>query len=141
MRVSGSLQADNAEVLRLAVLGGLGVALLPEWCIGADLKSGRLCALLPGFEATPFSSFDSGIYVVTQKSRHRSMKVQLFIDFLVRLFREREHWADALEQSPPYFRTGRNRERRPGLARRKPGRTQTNPTLGTSPELRGARPG
>jgi DNA-binding transcriptional LysR family regulator len=98
MHVSGSLQADNAEVLRLAALGGLGVALLPEWCIGADLKAGRLRALLPGFEATPFS-FDSGIYVVTQKSRHRSMKVQLFIDFLIRLFRERGHWADALEQS------------------------------------------
>jgi DNA-binding transcriptional LysR family regulator len=91
IRVAGSLQADNAEVLRQAALKGLGVVLLPEWCVGGDLATGRLQLLLADYEATPFG-FDNGIYMVTQKARHRSMKVRLFMDFMASNFRNRENW-------------------------------------------------
>ena len=91
VRVSGALQADNAEVVRLGAISGLGIALLPEWSIGVDLAEGRLLPLLMAYEASPIG-FDNGIYVVTQRSRHRSVKVRLFLDFLVALFRERRNW-------------------------------------------------
>ncbi len=90
-RVTGTLQADNAEVVRRAALGGLGVALLPEWLIGPDLAQGSLQPLLIDHEASPIG-FDNGIYVVTQRARHRSIKVRLFVDFLVTLFRQRRNW-------------------------------------------------
>lgn len=86
--VGGSLLADNAEVVRLAAVAGLGVALLPNWSIGPDLAAGRLRRILPDYEATPLG-FDNGIYAVMQRSRHRSVKVALFIEFLVRLFGDR----------------------------------------------------
>lgn len=86
--VQGNLLADNAEVVRLAAVAGLGVALLPNWSIGPDLAAGRLRRILPDYEATPLG-FDNGIYAVMQRSRHRSVKVALFIEFLVRLFGDR----------------------------------------------------
>ena len=91
MRVSGTLQADNAEVVRIGAIAGLGVAMLPEWLIGPDLAEGRLQPLLVGYEASPID-FDNGIYAVTQRARYRSIKVSLFMDFLVALFRERQNW-------------------------------------------------
>ncbi|MEJ1978687.1 MAG: LysR substrate-binding domain-containing protein [Acetobacteraceae bacterium] len=91
IRVTGNLLADHAEVVRLGALSGLGIALLPEWSIGGDLREGLLIPLLLDYEATPIG-FDNGIYAVMQRSRHRSMKVRLFLDFLVALFRERRHW-------------------------------------------------
>ncbi len=91
VRVSGTLQADNAEVVRVGALAGVGIAMLPEWLIGMDLAEGRLQPLLMDYEASPIG-FDNGIYVVTQLSRHRSVKVRLFLEFLVALFRERRNW-------------------------------------------------
>ncbi|OZA92041.1 MAG: hypothetical protein B7X76_00980 [Azorhizobium sp. 39-67-5] len=90
-RVRGSLQSDGGDVLRLGALKGLGIALLPTWNIGPDLEDGTLVALLPGYQATPFG-FDDSIYIVTQKVRHRSLKVQLFIDFCLKSFRDRQDW-------------------------------------------------
>ena len=100
VRVGGNLLADNAEVVRLAVLGGLGIALLPEWSIGLDLQDGRLVPLLLDYQASPVG-FDNGIYVVTQKARHRSLKVRLFLEFLVALFRERRDWGRAAALANP----------------------------------------
>ncbi len=91
VHVSGSLQSDNAEAVRLAAIEGLGVALLPEWSIGPDLARGTLVALMQDYQASPFS-FDNGIYAVTHRSRQRSVKVRLFLDFLVALFKARRGW-------------------------------------------------
>ena len=100
VRVAGGLLTDHAEVVRLGVLGGLGVALLPEWSIGRDLQEGRLRPLLPDYEASPMD-LDHGIYVVMQRSRQRSIKVRLFVDFLLTLFQTRETWAGPAEAGPP----------------------------------------
>lgn len=93
LRVTGSLQADHGDVLREAARAGLGVALLPAWSVGADLLAGRLAPLLLDYEATPFG-FDHDIYVVTHKARHRSLKIRLFLDFLVKAFREHQDWGN-----------------------------------------------
>jgi DNA-binding transcriptional LysR family regulator len=92
IRVSGNLQADNAEVLRVAALHDAGLALLPTWCIGPDLYAGRLRAVLTDYVATAFG-FDDGIYVIYQKPRHRAIKTRLFLDYLVQSFRHRTDWS------------------------------------------------
>lgn len=99
VRVSGNLQSDHAEIVRLCALSGMGVALLPEWSIGGDLAAGRLWGLLLDYKASPVG-FDNGIYAVTQKLRHRSIKVRLFLEYLVALFRERRDWGRAATGAP-----------------------------------------
>lgn len=86
LRLSGSLQVNNADVLRHAALAGLGIALLPIWCIADDLASGRLVRILPGFQVTP-TTFDHNIYAVYQKTPHVPPKIRVFIDFLASALR------------------------------------------------------
>lgn len=90
LRVSGTLHANNADVLRQAALAGLGVALLPIWCIADDLGSGRLVRVLPEFDATP-TVFDHNIYAVYEKTRYLPPKIRVFIDYLANVLRRPFH--------------------------------------------------
>jgi DNA-binding transcriptional LysR family regulator len=77
----------NAEVLRDAAVCGRGIALLPTFIAGADLQDGRLRTILPDYKPPEIS-----IYTVYPQTRHLSVKVRLFIDFLVERFGGRPHW-------------------------------------------------
>lgn len=79
--VAGSLATDSGEVLREAVLAGLGVAVLPAWAVADALADGSLVRLLPG-HALPSST----IYAVYPSNRMMSAKVRAFVSFLARRF-------------------------------------------------------
>lgn len=85
VRVAGPFRTNDAEALHAAVLGGLGIGLLPVWMIAADLQAGRLVPLLPELEAST-TAFDSAIHAVYPPSRRLSAKVRAFVDFLVAEF-------------------------------------------------------
>lgn len=51
VKVAGPLMVNSAEALREAVLQGTGIALLPTWLVGEDLKAKRLRRLLPRWQA------------------------------------------------------------------------------------------
>jgi DNA-binding transcriptional LysR family regulator len=72
------LCANNAEILKQAALAGHGIALLPTFIAGAELTSGALTAILPDYHAPPVA-----LYAIYPPTRHLSLKVRLFIDFLV----------------------------------------------------------
>ncbi|NEU95469.1 LysR family transcriptional regulator [Bradyrhizobium uaiense] len=76
-----SLCVNNAEVLRDVAVKGRGVALIPEFIAGEALQQGRLKAILNDFWAPPLT-----LYAVYPPTRHLSVKVRLFIDFLVERF-------------------------------------------------------
>lgn len=77
IQVQGALCSNNGEVLRQAALKGLGIALLPIFLVGEDLKGERLQVVL--------SSYDSpgiAVHILYPVSKHLSAKVQLFTAFL-----------------------------------------------------------
>ncbi len=78
VRVDGNLEANDAGALREALLAGLGIALLPLWLIGEDVRDGRLEVVMPDYPAP-----DSAIYAVYAPGRFLSPKVRRFVDFLV----------------------------------------------------------
>lgn len=80
-RVRGNFQANNGEVLRAALLQGLGLALMPTFIVGRDLAAGRLEAVLEEHELAP-----GGVYAVYPHGRHLSPKVRAFVDFLADRF-------------------------------------------------------
>ena len=82
------LCANNAEVLKHAVLKGHGIALLPTFIAGSAMKSGMLVPVLEKYHAPEIA-----LYAIYPPTRHLSSKVRLFIDFLLARFRDR-----ALEQ-------------------------------------------
>ncbi len=93
--VHGPLSANNGDALRVAALCGLGLANLPTFIIGADLRSGALSTVLDAFVAQ-----DLSINAVYPNSRHLSPTVQAFVDFLVDRFGPEPCW-DLARQEPP----------------------------------------
>ncbi|HEY6095167.1 MAG TPA: LysR family transcriptional regulator [Gallionellaceae bacterium] len=85
--VSGNLRANNGDLLRVAALGGAGIVLQPRFLVGADLREGRLQAVL-----TDYESRELGIYAVYPSRRFLSAKVRTFIDFLVERFGPNPDW-------------------------------------------------
>ena len=76
-----TLCANNAEVLRDAAIKARGVALLPTFIAGVALRAGALRSFLRDYQAPPLT-----LYAIYPPTRHLSVKVRLFIDFLVQRF-------------------------------------------------------
>lgn len=79
--VSGRLQVNQGQALRVAALHGLGIVLQPAILLEADVSAGRLVRLFPTHElpSRPMS-------VVYLPDRYRSPKLRSFVDFLVERF-------------------------------------------------------
>jgi DNA-binding transcriptional LysR family regulator len=73
--------------LRDAATQGRGIALLPTFIAGADLQNGRLRTILTDYKAPEIS-----LYAVYPQTRHLSVKVRVFVDFLVARFGGRPYW-------------------------------------------------
>jgi DNA-binding transcriptional LysR family regulator len=84
-------RANNGEMIRRMVLTGLGVALLPTFLVGDDLRAGRLESLFP-------EVLDAGtvIWAVTPHRKLLATKVRLLLDHLVLSCGERPRWDDGL---------------------------------------------
>lgn len=83
--VSGQFTANSPVAVRAAVRAGLGFALIPEFVVRQDLKSGRLVSVLD-----PFMPQDAGIYAVFPHRRHLPTRVRLLVDFLAAWFRSNQ---------------------------------------------------
>ena len=77
------------ELLRLAAIGGMGIALLSEATVRGCLEDGTLVRVLPGYRFA-VRQFSNGIYAVFRKSRTLPLKVRAFVDFVAEALRERE---------------------------------------------------
>jgi DNA-binding transcriptional LysR family regulator len=86
-RVDGPLTANNGDLLCGAALAGMGIARLPTFIVGPHLHAGRLEAVLPGFPVP-----ETGIHAVFPHSRNLSVKVRVFVDFLVEHFGPEPYW-------------------------------------------------
>lgn len=87
--VSGRLRINDDDALSQAVLGGLGLALLPTFLIGKYLQSGKLIAILS--EYLPIKRHVYAIYLPT---RHLPLKIRAFVDFLYERFGPQPYWDD-----------------------------------------------
>lgn len=79
--VSGRLQVNHGQALRVAAVHGLGIVLQPAILLQADVRAGRLVQLFSTYElpSHPMS-------VVYLPDRYRSPKLRSFVDFLVERF-------------------------------------------------------
>jgi len=91
--VSSQLIANDGDVLRTAVLAGLGIAFLPTFLVGEDIRVGRLEAVLP-----QYADDSAAIYAVFPHARHLSPKLRAFIDFLAERFRGTPEWDRNIKQ-------------------------------------------
>lgn len=87
LAIQGLLSANNGEVLRLAAIGGMGIALLSEPTVRADIQDGKLVRLLPDYRFA-VRQFSNGIFAVFRQSRTLPLKVRAFVDFIAEALHE-----------------------------------------------------
>lgn len=87
LAIQGALSANNGELLRLAALGGMGVALLSEATVRANLQDGSLVRLLPDYRFA-VRTFSNGIFAVFRQTRGLPLKVRAFVDFIAEALRD-----------------------------------------------------
>ncbi|HEY0878220.1 MAG TPA: LysR family transcriptional regulator [Zeimonas sp.] len=78
--VRGPFRANNSEVLRDAVLSGLGIAQVPDFSADAALRAGRLREVLPGWRPAGF--FGESIYAIRPWGRGTPRALRLLVTHL-----------------------------------------------------------
>jgi DNA-binding transcriptional LysR family regulator len=89
LAIQGVLSSNNGELLRLAAIGGMGIALLSEPTVRANIQDGSLVRLLPEYRFA-VRAFSNGIYAVFRQSRTLPLKVRAFVDFIAEALHEKD---------------------------------------------------
>lgn len=92
IRVAGPLRTNSSEVVREALLAGLGIALRSTWDVGPELKSGALRQVLPEYSVGKRVA----VHAVYPSRRHMEQKVRVFVDYLAELYGATPYWDDGL---------------------------------------------
>ena len=85
VHVSGSIQSSSNAFIRHAALHGLGVALVNEYVVEADIKAGQLVRVLNGYRLP-----DRVLHVLYQKDRYQPLRARVFIDYFSKKMKERQ---------------------------------------------------
>lgn len=94
LRPKSSIKSNSAELIREAMLAGLGIGLRGVWEIGEELKNGDLQIILPEYKG----SKNMAIYAVYPSRDFVPSKVSVFIDFLAKHFETTPYWEKDLNQ-------------------------------------------
>jgi DNA-binding transcriptional LysR family regulator len=86
------LRANDPEALRDATLSGLGIALLPTWLVGADVRAQRLVSVLPDYEWLIASGPERAIWALYPPKKVVAPKVKAFIAFFIDQFGQPPYW-------------------------------------------------
>jgi DNA-binding transcriptional LysR family regulator len=80
VQIAGSFAANNSEALREAALGGLGIALVPDFSAQHDLRTGKLQVVLPDWRVA--GAFGDQLFAIRPYAPHVPRNVQMFVAFL-----------------------------------------------------------
>jgi DNA-binding transcriptional LysR family regulator len=76
-----SVRSENFLFLKEAVIGGVGIGVLPHYAIREEIKAGNITRLFPEHR---ISVFGSKLYLLTMPSRFQTMATKELISFLKR---------------------------------------------------------
>jgi len=88
VQVSGTLSANNGEVLRDAAVGGVGIARKSSWDVGHLLQAGELVPVLPEYSVSTHVE----IHAIYPSARFLAPRVRAFIEFLQQRFGDPPYW-------------------------------------------------
>jgi DNA-binding transcriptional LysR family regulator len=94
-RPIGPLLTNSSEVVREAVIGGVGIALRSTWDVGPELASGALVRVLPEYEGNR----SVAVHALYPSKQFLPAKVRLFIDYLVSLYAPTPPWDHRVGQT------------------------------------------
>lgn len=77
IKVSGRMQSNVADPMRIAAISGLGLVMLPRYIVGRDIEKGKLAVVLKRYTPPPLE-----IHAMYPHRKYLSAKVRLFLEFL-----------------------------------------------------------
>ena len=77
IKVSGRMQSNVADPMRIAAICGVGLIMLPRYIVGRDIEKGKLKIVLESYTPPALE-----IHAMYPHRKYLSAKVRLFIDFL-----------------------------------------------------------
>ena len=87
-RVKGNIRSSSAELVRDALVQGLGIALRATWDVGPELASGALQVVLPEYRG----SSNVAIYAVYPCREFMPAKVNALIEYLAERYGHDPYW-------------------------------------------------
>lgn len=87
VRVRPRLSTNNGQVMRAACGAGNGIALLPSFLVGPEIRAGRLRPILPDWHPPLY-----WVGVLYPPTRRLSAKVRLFLDLMHETFGPEPPW-------------------------------------------------
>ena len=91
VQLSSNLLADNGDFLCQAACQGLGIALLPTFIAGHDLRAGNLIPVMTDYR---LGTLDA--WALWPRTRHLSRRVRMLVDHLVDHFKGEPVWDKGL---------------------------------------------
>ena len=80
IEVSGPLRTNNSDALREAAIASLGLILMPDWLVAADLAEGKLVEVMKLYP--PNQTAGAGVHAVWLPNRRGAPKVRAFVAYL-----------------------------------------------------------
>ena len=91
----GPMDCSDGQVLHDWCLQGYGIAWRSTWEVDAEIKAGRLVAILEEFAAPP-----NGIYAVFPQRKHLPLRVRLWVDYLKHHYSQPDFWQSQSLSAP-----------------------------------------
>jgi DNA-binding transcriptional LysR family regulator len=88
IRVKGNIRSNSADLIREALIGGLGIGLRGTWEVAPEIQNGKLKIVLPQYRG----SSKMAIYAVYPSRDFMPAKVDVFLDFLGQHFGPDPYW-------------------------------------------------
>jgi len=86
VHITGTLEANDGQIIRAAALQGLGILVQPKYIIYEDIVAGRLIPIVDDWDLPRLT-----INVAFQNRRYLSTKARVFLDFIYAHFRDQEY--------------------------------------------------
>jgi DNA-binding transcriptional LysR family regulator len=79
VKVKGRVQTNSSEVVRTAIISGMGIGYSPTWLFEPELASGEVVRLMPHWESAA-----SPIHLVSPPERKHSAKVKALVEHITK---------------------------------------------------------
>lgn len=79
--IRGKFLITNSAAVRQCALADMGIALLPDWLVHADIESGALVSLFDNLSVTATQQ-ESAVWVLQPSSQYQPLKARMIVDLL-----------------------------------------------------------
>lgn len=95
IKIHPRIKASAGEFLRDAAVNSQGIVYLPTFIVYREIETGTLIPVLRDMRARQINA-----YAIYPHTRHLSLRVRAFVDFLVQRFAGIPYWDTCLENQP-----------------------------------------